>query len=57
MKVGGGIISDVVQATLTLALSLAKERRPSAHATLQLPAIAKRPLGSRSLARTLALDN
>lgn len=53
MQMGGGIISDVVQATLTLA----KERRPCAHATLQLPAIAKRPLGSRSLARTLALDN
>jgi hypothetical protein len=31
--------------TLTLPLFFARERHPSAHATLQLPAIVKRPLG------------
>ena len=50
-------MSGVLESTLTLPLSLARERRPIAHAALKVPAIAKLPLGPLSLARTLALDN
>ena len=47
----------VLKLTLTLLLSLARERRPIAAPTLVLRAIRNATLWPRSLLRTLALDN